>query len=163
MIRFVLGFVLMAGLASLVTPAVAGDADDKFALTIAATKGETQLDLTAIKGMGSETIKTSTDWDWHEGPQEFSGVPAMALLEKAGITAGKIKVIAADEYAVSMDVADLARHGAIIATSLNGAALTDESFGPLWLIFPYDKMGSKEERDAYTARSVWSIVKITAE
>jgi hypothetical protein len=49
------------------------------------------------------------------------------------------------------------------AVALNGEALTEESFGPLWIVFPYDAMADPAKREAYTDRSVWSILRIDVE
>lgn len=120
------------------------------------------LDLATIEGLGSGTIGTTTDW-WHEGPQTFSGVPLLTVLDAVGATGDTITATAMDEYAVTMSRADLEKHGALLATGVNGKALTEESFGPLWLVFPYDAMADPAERKAYTDRSVWSVVRIAVE
>lgn len=121
---------------------------------------EVALDLETIRSLGSGSIETTTDWDWHEGPQTFSGVPLLAVLDAAGATGDTITVTAVDEYAATVSRPDLEKHGALLATTLNGEPLTVESFGPLWLVFPYDAMADPAERKAYTDRSVWSVVRI---
>ena len=65
-----------------------------------------------------------------------------------------------DEYAVTVSRGELEKHGALLATALNGEALTGESFGPLWLVFPYDEITDPAERKVYTDRSVWSVIRI---
>ena len=62
-----------------------------------------------------------------------------------------------------MTRADLEKYGSLLATSLNGETLTDISFGPLWLVFPFDRMADATEREAYTDRAVWSVVRIDVE
>lgn len=121
------------------------------------------LDLATIRELGSETIATTTDWEWHQGIQTFTGVRLLTLLDAAGATGETVTVTAADEYAVTTSRADLAKHGALLATALNGQALTRESFGPLWLVFPYDAMPDPAERMAYTDLSVWSVVRINVQ
>ena len=91
---------------------------------------EVALDLATIAGLGSGTIETTTDWEWHDGPQTFTGVPLLAVLDAAGATGDTVTVTAADEYVATMTRADLARHGALLATAMNGHPLTTESFGP---------------------------------
>jgi hypothetical protein len=158
-----LAFVLPAGAQLL--PAPSGEP----ALTIAGaisepnSGAEVALDVATIQELGSGTIETTTDWEWHEGPQTFAGVPLLAVLDAAGATGDTITVTAIDEYAVTMSRAELEKHGALLATALNGQPLTAESFGPLWLVFPYDAMDDPAERKAYTDRSVWSVVRIDVE
>lgn len=169
MYRIVLAAAVTAVLAgpALAEPLPAPQGDVALTITGAVAEpnagSEVALDLATIKGLGAQTIVTTTDWDWMEGKQEFAGTPAVDLLTAAGLAGEKITITAIDDYAVTMTLDDLKKHGAIIATSLNGTDLTDESFGPLWLVFPYDAMASAEEREAYKARSVWSIVKIDVE
>ena len=124
---------------------------------------EVALDLATIAGLGAGTIETTTDWEWHDGPQTFTGVPLLSVLDAAGATGDTLTVTAADAYASTMSRADLTKHDALLATALNGAPLTAESFGPLWLVFPYDAMADPAERKAYTDRSVWSVVRIDVE
>ena len=164
MIRILIALFVMLPLALAVPVAAEGLPAPKgeVALTVSGGGSDVTLDLDMIKSLGSETITTTTDWDWHDGEQNFAGTPALKLLEAAGIDGDKITIVAADEYAVTMTLDDLKKHNAVIATSLNGEDLTDDSFGPLWLVFPYDEMASAE-REAYTARSVWSIVKISVQ
>lgn len=125
--------------------------------------GEVALDLATIATLGESTIETTTDWEWHEGVQHFAGVPLLDVLDAAGATGDTITVTAIDEYAQTMSRADLEKYGALLATSLNGDTLTDISFGPLWLIFPFDRMADADEREAYTDRAVWSVVRIDVE
>lgn len=125
--------------------------------------GEVALDLATIETLGERTVDTTTDWDWHEGVQRFAGVPLLEVLDAAGATGETITVTAMDEYAQTMTRADLEKYGALLATSLNGEALTEASFGPLWLVFPFDRMADPAERKAYTDRSVWSVVRIDVE
>ncbi len=121
------------------------------------------LDMATIEGLGASTIRTTTDFDWQEGAQTFSGVPLAAVLDAAGATGDRVTVTAMDEYAVTLSRHELEKHGALLATALNGEALTEESFGPLWLVFPYDEITDPAEREAYTERSVWSVLRINLE
>lgn len=126
--------------------------------------GETiVLDLATIRGLGSASVETTTDFEWHEGRQTFRGVPLLAVLDAAGATGDTVTVTAADEYSVTIPREELARRDALLATELNGEALTEESFGPLWLVFPYDEMADPAERKTYTERSVWSVAEIAVD
>jgi hypothetical protein len=102
----------------------------------------------------------STDWEWHDGPQTFSGVPLRAVVDAAGARGETVMVTAMDEYAVTMSRHELEKHGALLATALNREPLTEESFGPLWRVFSYDEIADGAERTAYTDRSGWSVVRI---
>lgn len=117
------------------------------------------LDAAAIGAFGKSALDTSTDWDWHEGVQHYEGIPALDLLRKAGAAGTEVTLIAADDYSVTFPLAELEKHNALFATALNGETLEADGFGPLWLVFDYDAM-PEDEREAFTARSVWSLVKI---
>lgn len=125
--------------------------------------GEVALDLATIAKLAESTIDSTTDWEWHDGVQHFAGVPLLAVLDAAGATGDTITVTALDEYAQTMTRAELEKYDALLATSLNGEVLTDIGFGPLWLVFPYDQMADAAEREAYTDRSVWTVVRIDVE
>jgi len=56
-------------------------------------------------------------------------------------------------------MADLHAHEGVFALELNGVDLGEEAEGPVWLVFPYDKM-TPDERKRYTDWSVWTLNKI---
>ena len=156
-------FALPAGAEPLPVPAGEAVLTIKGAVPAPNAGADVALDLATIQGLGSASIETTTDWEWHEGAQTFSGVPLLAVLDAAGATGDTITVTAIDEYAVTMSRDALEQHGALLATALNGEPLTEESFGPLWLVFPYDEISDPAERKLYTERSVWSVVGIQVE
>lgn len=123
---------------------------------------EVSLDGAAMAAFDTVAVETSTDWDWHEGVQKFVGIPAPALLEKAGAAGTEVTLTAIDDYSVTFPISELEKYNAIFATSLNDTTLTSEDFGPLWLVFDYDDI-PKEERETFTARSVWALVSIKVE
>lgn len=123
---------------------------------------EVSLDSAAMAAFDTVAVETTTDWDWHEGVQKFVGIPAPALLEKAGAAGTEVTLTAVDDYSVTFPVSDLEKYNAIFATSHNDTPLTAEDFGPLWLVFDYDSI-PKDERETFTARSVWALARITVE
>lgn len=119
-----------------------------------------QIDLATLKRFPMREIATTTYW--HEGVQHFRGVSAVAVLEALGVEDGVIEATAADDYTVRIPLADLKAKDPIFALELNGDGLEDEAEGPLWLVFPYDQM-TPEERERYTAWSIWALRQIKVE
>jgi hypothetical protein len=127
-----------------------------------ATAGEPQrvsFDLAALSRFPVRDLYTKTHW--HEGVQPFRGVPALTVLEALGVREGTLTLSAADGYEVRLPLAALRAHEPILALEWEGDSLADEAEGPLWLVFPYDGMGP-EERERYTAWSVWALREIRA-
>lgn len=127
--------------------------------SIAAAEAPRQvgLDLTALRQFPVRELRTTTYW--HEGVQHFRGVPALMVLESLGVRSGTLTLSAADGYEVRVPLAALRAHEPIFALEWEGESIEDEAEGPVWLIFPYDRM-SAEERERYTVWSVWALNEI---
>jgi hypothetical protein len=154
----------------LVVPAVAGQTlkapSGKVMLTISGeigqanapdAPGEVQFDLEMLKRFPVRDIATTTYW--HEGVQNFKGVSAVAVLEAAGLAGNVLTATAEDDYTIDISLEDLKSFDPIFALELNGVDLQEEAEGPVWLIFPYDRM-TAEERERYTAWSIWALQRI---
>lgn len=118
---------------------------------------EARFDLGTLREFPMREIRTTTYW--HVGVQHFRGVPALAVLETLGVTSGTLMLCGRDGYRVELPMAALRAHEPILAMEWEGESIADEAEGPLWLIFPYDRM-SAEERARYTAWSVWALEEI---
>ncbi len=116
--------------------------------------------LADLEALGTATIRTSTPW--HDGVQEFEGVPISRLMEKVGATGDLLYVEALNEYSSEVPVSDLEEYGVILAYKQNGKYMEVADKGPLFIIYPFDE--NKEiNSELYYTRSVWQVKKISVE
>jgi len=76
---------------------------------------------------------------WSRYDNTFSGVPVLALLERAGVRpqATHVLVHAEEDYTTNLPLADLARDANLIATHHDGEPLLPEHGGPARLLVPH--------------------------
>ena len=76
---------------------------------------------------------------WSRYDNVFSGVPVLALLERAGVrpNATHVLVHAEEDYTTNLPLADLARDANLVATHHDGEPLLPEHGGPARLVVPH--------------------------
>ena len=76
---------------------------------------------------------------WSRYDNTFSGVPVVALLERAGVLASATHALvhAEQDFTANLPLSDLAREENLIATHHDGAPLAAEHGGPARLVVPH--------------------------
>lgn len=119
--------------------------------------GVARFDLAMLEQLGVETLVTSTIWT--DGQQEFRGVPLHRLLDRLGVTEGRLEARAINDYAAEVPVSDAVVGGPMIAWMRNGVTMSVRDKGPLWIVYPYDS--SRDYRtEIHYSRSVWQLERI---
>ncbi len=119
--------------------------------------GPISFDADALLGLPRQDIKTGTIWT--PAPETFSG-PALAhVLDAAGAGLGDLRLVAHNDYAVTLPRAEVEPDVPVVALLRNGRRFGLRDKGPLWLMFPFD--GSTRYRNELVyARSVWQLARI---
>ena len=86
----------------------------------------------------------------------FTGPLGSAVLDLVGASGTTMKVVALNDYASDVPVADFRQHAVILATHRDGTPMAVRDRGPLWIIYPMDRDASLRNAVVY-ARSVWQI------
>jgi len=152
-----LGIMSAAYAASLAVP------KERPILTISGKIGVTNKDGTAqfdrgmLEALGLVTIETTTPW--YEGKVKFEGVLLDQLMKQVGAKGESVSVIALNDYATEIPIADFAKYNVILAIKRDGEYMPVRDKGPLFIVYPYD---SKPElkTQTYYARSAWQVAKI---
>lgn len=113
-----------------------------------------QLDLAAIKGLGSVTFETTTPWT--DGKIVFEAVPGDRLLPLLGDGGSVVQATALDDYSVEIPLDDFKSGKAHIAYSMNGEPLEEGAFGPYWIVYRYDSDPALTD-EPHQARSIWQL------
>jgi len=93
---------------------------------------------------------------------EYRGPTLISLLDYVGARGDTIKVIAWDEYLVTIPVADIKKYGVILATHESGNRMTLDDKGPFFVVFPFTDH-AELRNDAYYSLSVWQVREIVVE
>jgi hypothetical protein len=154
--------LFLALLVSLVLPAGWALADNPPTLTVTTAAGETRTySVEQLRAMGMHVTTTSTPWT-EDGANTFKGPLLRDVLAATGLTGTTLRLEAGDGYTSELPITDAEDWDVILAVEMNGVTLPLDSYGPAWIIYPYDT-DPILTTDAYQARSAWSLVKITAE
>lgn len=112
--------------------------------------------------MSLETLDTldqvsfSTTTIWTDGDVHFSGISLKVLLTYLGVDGQSLEMVALNDYAVTIPVADLEDAAPILATRMNGETMSVRDKGPYWVVFPYDS-DPKYSTETNYARSIWQL------
>lgn len=147
-----------AGVVSLA--AIAASADEGPVLQVGSANREgasIALSLSLLDAMPQHSFTTSTIWT--DAAVTFSGVPLAAVLQKSPVTGKTVEMVALNDYAVSMPMAEIAPATPIVATRMDGKTLSVRDKGPFWVVYPYDS-DPKFRTETVYARSVWQLFRL---
>jgi hypothetical protein len=119
--------------------------------------GVARFDHAMLSQMQPVTFRTTTIWT--DGPQEFTGVALVDLLDSLGAEGTGLHIIAANDYSIEIPMSDAVDGGPILAYARNGSQMTLREKGPLWIVYPYDLNPAYQSETIY-ARSVWQVDRI---
>jgi len=115
------------------------------------------LDLAALDAIGLEPLVTRTPWT--QGPQHFSGVTLARLLAAVSATGDTLRVVALNDYAASMPIAEVLASDGFLATHQDGEPIPIRQRGPFWILFPWSERPELLTR-LHRQRSVWQVKRL---
>ena len=119
--------------------------------------GVAQFDRAMLAALDQRTTTASTPW--FDGPRDFDGPLAAAILDAVGAQGSMMRVIALNDYAANVPIDDARNFPVVFATHLDGNVMSVRDKGPLFLIYPFDEY-PELFNEIYFGRSVWQIVQI---
>jgi len=99
------------------------------------------FDAAMLGRLPAVTIQPTLEYD--AKVHALSGPRLGAVLEAAGVARGASVMLglrALDGYTVALSLADAERYRMIVATTLDGAALSLGGLGPLWAVYDADRL-----------------------
>lgn len=126
---------------------------------ISATNNNNQaeFDLEMLHELGLTTSNVETPWT--VGKTLYSGPLLRVLLEKVGARGKTLTFKALNDYEVSIPSSDAYDFDSILATRIDGRAMSVREKGPIFLVYPFDQDKSLYT-EKYFARSIWQIKEI---
>jgi len=119
--------------------------------------GVALFDREMLEAIGIEKVVTTTPW--HKGKVTFEGPSLAKLLQTVQANGSSVRVVALNDYAVTIPMDDFARHGVILAMKRDGQYMPIRDKGPLFVIYPYDS-NAELKQQMYYARSAWQVKRI---
>ena len=116
-----------------------------------------EFDMAMLEALGTRTLRTSTPWT--EGTAEFRGVLVRDVLELVGAEGGMVRALAINDYSFDIALSDFHDYPVILATEVDGRALTARDKGPLWIVYPLDEFAGRD-KEAIELRMVWQLIEL---
>ena len=130
---------------------------DLMGLQVTATPSLTDtIELSLEELDALDQIEFTTTTIWTDGDTAFSGVSLKALLAHLDAEGTSVEMVALNDYAVTMPIADLEDEAPIVATRMNGETMSVRDKGPYWVVFPYDS-DPKYSTETNYSRSIWQL------
>jgi hypothetical protein len=138
------------------------DVGDKIILTVTGQTAGNEIQLTdamlAKLTQKSMTVQTP----WYPSPKTFEGPLLRDVLKLAGIKSGQIRLVALNDYTISIPVSDAFQYDVIVARLLNGKPMGIREKGPLFVVYPFHEHEELRKTDYYR-RCSWQLRSISAE
>jgi hypothetical protein len=119
--------------------------------------GIAQFDRAMLAAL--EQRSTTANTPWFDGPRDFDGPLATAILDAVGANGSTMRVIALNDYSANVPIDDARSFPVVFATHLNGEVMSVRDKGPLFLIYPFDEFPDLFN-EVYFGRSVWQITQV---
>lgn len=129
-------------------------------LTVTTDSGATVKELTAEDLAAFPQITVRTANEFVDGETTFAGPLVRDILAACNASdAREVVFTAANDYQITVDPVEFTKYQVILATSMNGQALSRRDKGPIWMIYPMSEHA--ELRDpVYNSRLIWQLVRM---
>jgi hypothetical protein len=94
------------------------------------------FDMAAIEALGLEGFTTLTPWTKRS---DFQGIGLQRFLDYLGASGKTLACTALNDYACEIPLDMIAQDKPLLATRINGKYMPIDHFGPLFVIFDFDR------------------------
>lgn len=126
----------------------------RIVLTVESQGRRTRFDMRALQALPQRTYKVTTPW--YLRPVSFQGPLLRDVLAAAGATGTRIDAVAMNDYAVGIPFQHAEAYDVIIALSMDGKPMSSRDKGPLFIIYPYDRLPEALRERSFDL-SVWQL------
>ena len=147
-----------AGLTMLTTVRFAIGADPVLTLRnpgIGGPHGEIMFSRADLEALEQFTMKTGNPFI--DTVAEFRGPSAHEVVDMIGRAgANHVRLIAANDYFVEVEIAELEKYRPVLAIEMDGKPLSRRDKGPVWLMYPIDSYPELQD-SVYNSRLIWQL------
>jgi hypothetical protein len=116
------------------------------------------FDMPALEALGLTGFTTKTPWT---KTTEFQGVVLATVLKRLGVHNETTAITyALNGYVVEIPLKDFSPDGPLVATRMNGQYMPVKQFGPLFVVYDFDKHPEWLNNAMY-ARCIWQLQRMT--
>ncbi|MEF1289037.1 hypothetical protein [Vibrio sp. M260118] len=119
-----------------------------------------EFDQAMIDQLQQVTVQTNNHVV--EQTVEYKGPTISSILELVKSRGESVRIIAWDDYVVTVPVSDLDKYQVLLATHEAGKRLTIDDKGPFFVVFPFADH-AELRNDFYYSLSVWQVREIVVE
>lgn len=163
-LRGALGALFLMGLSGFALADLAAAPKGDVLLTISGqvsvTNGPGRLDLDQAQLDALPQTEFTTSTTWTSGTPVFKGVLLKDLIEAVGAQGTTITLTAANDYSITMPMADVAEDAPLLAYLVDGQTMSLRDKGPVWLVYPYDLSEDYRTEEIYS-RSIWQLTEMS--
>lgn len=122
---------------------------------------EKMVTLEELRALPQVTIRTENEFS--DGMNDYTGPLARDVMQIIGRGTGtKVKLTAANDYAVEIDLQEFDDFDAIFALDMNGVAFSVRDKGPIWVMYPLSDNAELQD-PVYNNRLIWQLVRLEVE
>ena len=113
-----------------------------------------RFDRAMLEALGTASLQTSTPWT--EGVPVFRGQLMRDVLRRVGARGTRVRATALNVYSFEIPISDFEEYQVLLASEMNGRTLTVREKGPLWIVYPLDRLTSGRDREI-ERKMVWQL------
>lgn len=110
-----------------------------------------------LRNLEQHDLTTSSPW--YEGKTTFTGPLLRDVLALANFKSDTIEAKALNDYRITIPYEDVVKFNVVLAHTINGERLTIRTRGPLFVIYPFDKVADLRV-STYYARCIWQLTQL---
>ena len=115
---------------------------------------QAHFDMSMLHAFEQHSFTTQTPW--YNDPVTFSGPLLRDVLAAAGAKGERMSAVALNDYRTEIPFQDAIKYDLIVATTMNGQAMSVREKGPLFLVYPFDSKAELQAATFYN-RSAWQL------
>ena len=115
------------------------------------------FDRDMLEALGVTSFKTNTPW--YSSVVTFEGVKMTTLMDRVQAKGELLMVTALNDYTSDIPIEDFVRYEPILALKRDGKYMAISDKGPLFIVYPYDKVPELRSQRFYS-RSAWQIARM---
>ncbi|MGB5808489.1 MAG: molybdopterin-dependent oxidoreductase, partial [Castellaniella sp.] len=110
----------------------------RIVLTVDSQGRQTRFDMRMLEALPQRTYKVATPW--YLRPVSFQGPLLRDVLAAAGASGTHIEAVAVNDYTADIPFEHAEAYDVIIALRMDGKPMSPRDKGPLFVVYPYDRL-----------------------
>jgi hypothetical protein len=129
-------------------------------ISIKNTPDAAVFDAALLDALPQQSFVTVTPW--FKAPTKFTGPLLRDVLQALKANGTNIKATALNDYKINIPTEDALKYDVILATQIDGRAISVREKGPVFVIYPFDNHAELRNL-TYYSRSIWQLKALSVE